>query len=204
MTTARLQDHHLADLRGSGLSDETIRASRIVSATEATTRELLGFGVGPGMVLPYPGTKGAWFGEFAQVKPDSPPIWNGKPAKYVSPKGSQNWLYIPPTLDPRVLTDPSIPLFVSEGVKKVLKAVQEGLPTIGVLGVWSWRGKMNGRSVPIPDLDRIEWRGRTAYIVFDSDVAIKEQVRWAQFRLAQELRQRAAVPFAVPLPGNGQ
>ncbi len=103
-----------------------------------------------------------------------------------------------------MLTDPSIPLYITEGVKKVLKAVQEGLPTIGVLGVWSWRGKVDDRSVPIPDLDRIVWRGRQVFLVFDSDVAIKEQVRWAQFKLGQELRQRVAVPFAVPLPGNGQ
>ncbi len=204
MTTAQLWPHHRADLERSGLTEETIIASQIVSATEAAVRELLGFGVGPGMVLPYPGTKGPWYGEFAQVKPDTPPIWNGKPAKYVSPKGSQNWLYIPPTLAPRVLTDPSITLYITEGVKKVLKAVQEGLPTIGVLGVWSWRGKVDGHSVPIPDLDRIVWRGRTVFLVFDSDVAIKEQVRWAQFKLGQELRQRVAVPFAVPLPGNGQ
>ena len=204
MTTAQLWPHHRADLERSGLTEETIRASRIVSGSEAAVRELLGFGVGPGMVLPYPGTKGPWHGEFAQVKPDAPAVWNGKSAKYVSPKGSKNWLYIPPTLDPRVLTDSSIPLYITEGVKKVLKAVQEDLPTIGVLGVWSWRGKVDGRSVPIPDLDRIVWRGRHVFLVFDSDIAIKEQVRWAQFRLGQELRQRVAVPFAVPLPGNGQ
>ncbi len=206
MTTARLQERHLADLRSSGLSDETISSSRIESATEAAVRELLGFGVGPGMVIPYPGTKGDWHGEFAQVKPDTPPIWGEKLAKYVSPKDSGNWLYIPPTLDPKVLTDPNIPLYLTEGAKKVLKGNQEGLPTIGVLGVWSWRGKRDGRSVPIPDLDRIVWQRRTVYVVFDSDVATKEPVRWAQFKLAQELRRRGAKVSVILLPagGNGE
>jgi phage terminase large subunit len=41
MTTARLQDHHLADLKGSGLSDETITAARCYSGQEPTIRELL-------------------------------------------------------------------------------------------------------------------------------------------------------------------
>lgn len=86
MTTARLQEHHLADLKGSGLSDETIRATRCYSAQEPTVRELLGFGVGPGLAFEFPGTEDAKGVPFVQVKPDTRLEWmNG--AKYVSPKG---------------------------------------------------------------------------------------------------------------------
>ncbi len=57
MTTARVQERHAADLRSSGLSDETIQACGCYSATEASVRDLLGFSVGPGLVFPFAGTE---------------------------------------------------------------------------------------------------------------------------------------------------
>jgi hypothetical protein len=44
---------HLEDLRRSGLSDETIARAGIYSASERQVRDVLGFGAGPGMVIPY-------------------------------------------------------------------------------------------------------------------------------------------------------
>ena len=78
----RLQEHHLRDLRSSGLSDETITLSGCYSATEPTTRMLLGFGVGPGLVFPFPDCIKADGTPFCQVKPDTVPAALGK-AKYV-------------------------------------------------------------------------------------------------------------------------
>ncbi len=61
---------------------------------------------------------------------------------------------------------------------------------------------MNGKSQPIADLDLITWKGRTVYIVFDSDLATKPPVRDAEFKLARELRDRGARVYAVRLPGG--
>ncbi len=199
MTTARLQAHHIADLRSSGLSEETIQASGCYSATEATVRELLGFGVGPGLVFPFPNTEIRAGVPFVQVKPDTRPDWmNG--AKYLTPKGAGCRMYVPPTLDPVKLADPKVPLIVTEGCKKILRAVQEDLIGVAFAGVDAWRDKRGGKSAPISDLDRIPLRGRIVYEVYDSDLAIKPAVRFAEFRLARELTARGAKVYAVRLP----
>jgi hypothetical protein len=198
MTTARLQDHHLADLRGSGLTDETIQASRCYSAQEPTVRELLGFGVGPGLVFPYLGTEDQRGVPFVQVKPDK----RVSGAKYFTPKGAGCRLYIPPTIPAEYLKKTDVQLYLTEGAKKALKATQEGLPCVAVSGVDAWRDRTNGKSAPIADLDRIAWRGRTVRIVFDSDLATKPPVRLAEFKLARELRGRGAEVAAVRLPGG--
>jgi hypothetical protein len=205
MTTALLQEHHLADLRSSGLSDETVRTSRCYSAQEPTVRELLGFGVGPGLVFEFPGTENDKGVPFVQVKPDTRPAWmNG--AKYISPKGGGCRVYVPPTLAADRLANPRVPLYVTEGVKKALKACQEGLTCIALSGVDAWKDHRNGKSAPIPDLDKITWKGRTVTIVYDSDLATKPAVRFAEFRLARELRDRGADVYAVRLPSgpNGE
>ena len=96
-------------------------------------------------------------------------------------------------------------MWLTEGEKKSLKACQEGLPCIAVSGVWSWRtrqGQRDSASVPIADLDFITWRGRVVYIVFDSDIATKPEVRDAEIALAQELRHRGARVLAVRLPAG--
>jgi len=207
MTTARLQDHHLADLRSSGLDEETIRLSGCYSATEPTTRMLLGWGVGPGLVFPFPGCTKVDGTEFCQVKPDNAPQIDGKPAKYVTPKESGCRVYLPPILDRSILTDPSRPLYLTEGCKKPLKATQDGLPTLAFAGVDAWRDRRNGKgSAPIPELDSVAWKTRQVYIIYDSDLARKPPVRFAEFRLARELRERGAKVYAIRIPGgpNGE
>ncbi len=81
-----LNPQHLDDLRSSGLTDETITALGFYSGAAAEVQTILGFAAGSGLIIPYPCIGG---GEpFSRVKPDQPPIINGKPAKYLSPKGS--------------------------------------------------------------------------------------------------------------------
>jgi hypothetical protein len=45
--------------------------------------------------------------------------------------------YIPANFRPKILTDPNVPLYITEGEKKALKACQEDLACIAVAGVWS-------------------------------------------------------------------
>ena len=72
-------------------------------------------------------------------------------------------------------------------------------------GVWSWRtraGRVDGKSVPVEDLDHIAWQGRTVYVVFDSDLATNPNVRDAEHALAKELSRRGGRPAAIRLPGG--
>jgi hypothetical protein len=81
----------------------------------------------PGLAFPYSPSNESGLKPYIRIKIDKPPVINGKPAKYLSPKGSSNRLYIPPGVEV-VLKDTSKPLYLTEGEKKALKAWQEGLP----------------------------------------------------------------------------
>jgi len=201
MTTSRLLPHHLADLRRSGLSDDTILRSGIFSAPEAQVREILGYGCGSGMVIPYYDPFNSGRIVLHRARLDNPGN-DGK--RYRTPKGAANRLYIPPVLDPAKVTDPTVPICLVEGEKKALKAAQEGLYCLGLAGVWSWKTRTNGKSHSIPDLVQIPWRNRTVTIVYDSDLAAKTAVQFAEFRLAQELTARGAKVHALRLPSGPQ
>ena len=188
-----LTSHHAENLRESGLSDETVRAAGLFSADEHQVKTILGTGYGSGLMIPYDAS-------YSRLRLDSPGP-DGK--RYRAPKGQPSRLYlkgleITRSLD--VLTDPAIPLYVTEGEKKALKACQEGYATVGLSGVWSWKQKLHGQSLDIPDLDRVEWKRRRAIVVFDSDCEDKPAVAWAEHALCQTLRQRGAEVFVVRLP----
>ncbi len=197
---------HRQDLQRSGLNDDTIVRARVYSAPERQVRDLLGYGVGAGMVIPYLGVNGASGGQpYVRVRLDRADK-DGK--RYRSPKQAQNHLYIPPMLDATQLADVRIPLFVTEGEKKALKAAQEGLLCVGLAGVWSWRTRFpdKDRGVPLPELEALVLAGRVIYVVFDSDRATNADVQRAERALAAYLAGRGAKVFRVPLaPGpHGQ
>ena len=194
----QLVPHHQKDLEGSGLSADTQIASGIYSASAAETPQL-GFGnVGAGMVIPYLGEP-----PFARLKPDEPPQRKGRAAKYLTPKGAGNRLYVPATLDPEVLQDPSQRLLITEGEKKALKAVQEGFACVALAGVWSFQPKRlpRQRRALIADFKTVVWEGREVCIVYDSDLADNENVKCAERMLAVLLAKLNADVKLVRLPG---
>jgi AAA domain-containing protein/uncharacterized protein DUF3854 len=191
---------HREDLHRSGLDDEVIARAGIYSAPERQVRDILGYGAGAGMVIPYADAATGVLNGYARVKLDKADA-QGK--RYRSPLRTPNRLYIPPILDRKLLADPALPLWLTEGEKKALKACQEGLACIAASGVWSWKKRdADDKSVPVADLDAITWRGRVVYIVFDSDLAQNPSVKLAEFRLAHELGRRGARVLAVRLPGG--
>jgi len=190
---AGLADGHLEDLLRSGLSTETILGSQIYSASRAEASALVGYGVGPAMVFPYSANGNS----YARLKLDHAGP-DGK--RYRSPKGRGNHLYLPRPLDP---ADTKQILYITEGEKKCLRAVQDGLLCIALSGVWSWRQKgPDGQSVPIPDLDKIPWADRDVRIVFDSDLATKPDVQAAETAFAAHLAGRGATVSAIRLPAG--
>jgi hypothetical protein len=202
----RLEARHLADLAASGITEEFALQNGCFSGSVEQVKAILGFNPtnSPGLVFSYPGTNGNGQKPFMRVKPDVPPVIDGKPAKYLSPKGAANRLYVPRGVE-LAFKDPSISLYIVEGEKKALKTALERLMCIALAGVWCWKTKGDdGQSRPIPDLDRIEWVGRAAYIVFDSDAVQNPKVRDAEQALAKELRGRGAVVRVIRLPGTEQ
>jgi len=201
-----LLPNHLADLKSSGLSDEAIIASGCYSVDRREAITILGIDPGcDGLAFPYPSSNGK--PQFARIKPDTPykaPGWK-KPAKYLTPAGEKNRLYIPATLDQSVLPDPTVPLIVTEGEKKALKATAEGFPCVALPGVWSWaagKDSETGQRHTIHDLDLVTWKGRVVHVCYDSDAVTNEQVQKAERALAEHLQSRGAEVKAVRLPGG--
>jgi hypothetical protein len=190
-----LSEPHRRKLSDCGLTDETTARARLYTGSPAEVKDLLGYGTGgTGLVIPYRD-------DYARVRIDNPGP-DGK--RYRSPAKQGNRLYIPPTLDSRILSDPTVRLYVTEGEFKALKATQEGFATVALPGVWSWRTRVHGQSLPIADLDRVVWAKRTVIVVFDADAEVKPGVAWAEHGLCQELRSRGAKVYVVRLPDNLQ
>jgi putative DNA primase/helicase len=225
-----LLPNHVADLRKSGLNDDTIRACGFYTVKgSGRIQELMGWPLrigGSALAIPYHDAEGqpALFrgpdgqplldekGQplpYTRLRSDKPRKIKGKkdPAKYESRSGSQSLPYFPPgTL--AALKDPSQPLLITEGEKKAAKAAQDGFPCVGLAGVDCWskprpkgkNGKPKGERELSAELAAIPWQNRPVFIVYDSDLAEKSGVQWAEWNLAQELAGRGAIVKAVRLP----
>jgi hypothetical protein len=133
--------------------------------------------------------------------------------KYLNASGQCSLLYFPPGLEASVMSNTALPLVITEGEKKTLalhrlSTYSGGLAflALGLSGVWNWR-----RTVPpadtdgmptketIPDLDLINWSGRSVTIVFDANVRSNESVAKARDALATEMAGRGAIVKVVDL-----
>lgn len=202
-TIARINANHLAELRDSGLSDQTIRDAGIHSETDpARLAQLLGWRryprrLGSAIVFPFRDADGV--NGYCQIKADSPRTINGRVVKYESPRGQPPRVYFPPSVLPKLAT-PDPELLITEGIKKALAATQEGFPCIGLAGVSSFYESRSTRL--LPELERIAWRGRRVYIAFDSDAVDKPQVADAERVLAAKLAAMGAVVRVIRIPAG--
>jgi hypothetical protein len=146
-----------------------------------------------GVAIPYffPGTSEVREYRLRRDHPDIKIDGNGraKPKqKYLSPSGRGNMLYFPPGMREAQLREMALPLIITEGEFKTLALWRLAnwnnvefprFLSVGVSGVYNWRGtigKTNGPDGerldvkgPIPDLERIAWKGRKAIIAYDAD-----------------------------------
>ena len=122
--------------------------------------------------------------------------------KYLQPRNSGVAPYFPTLIDwLPLLQDVTQPLIITEGELKAAKATAEGLPTIGLGGVNSYRSMRNGYDF-LPHLEKIDWVKREVYLIFDSDLQANSNVCRALNDLALALAQRGALPKMVLLPSG--
>ena len=127
MNNLSLAPEHYKDLQKSGLADDTIRDAGIKSVPSAQIHKKLGFTIS-GLLSMYEipfDDKYSRFRAFYEAGKEFDKDGKHKP-KYFEIKGSGNRLYMPSNVTP-VLGDVSIPIDITEGEKKALKACQEGL-----------------------------------------------------------------------------
>jgi len=189
-----LADHHKKMLtEESGINPEVVEARGYRTIQKKIDLKNLGFAERqcnpPGLLIPiYSPT-----GDVAtyQYRPDLPRVGkDGKPVKYEIPSGTRMALDVHPFAR-EMLRDPSVPLFVVEGIKKGDALVSRGLCAIGLQGVWNWRGtNERGGKVALPEWEYVALNGREVYVVFDSDIVLKPEVYGAMARVKAFLEGR--------------
>lgn len=198
--TPALAEHHRRMVEvESGLPLALVEARGYFTATKKTELERLGFSDPqrnvPALVIPMYSVDGDLWGH--QSRADEPRFGrDGKPLKYESPRGLSPRLDVHPAARP-LLADKSLPLWVTEGVKKGDALVSRGLCAVALLGVWLWKAK-----IELADWDKIHLKGRKVYVVFDSDVTQKREVRQALRRFRAMLERRYATFACIQIPSR--
>lgn len=134
-----------------------------------------------------------------QIRPNEPRVRDGKAIKYETAGGSEVILDVHPRMRDAVSSGDG-DLWITEGIKKADCLTSRGLPTVGIIGVWNWQRK--GEMLPCWDHVRLD--GRRVYVVFDSDVMVKENVQLALERFVEALGGRGADVRVVYLPQSGE
>jgi len=164
---------HAELLVASAVSPEVARERGYVSAGEKTRLESAGFAksqrVVPSLLIPIYGTDGEL--RTHQNRPDNPRLDNGKPRKYETPWRHAICLDVPRRVNGQ-LTDPAVPLWITEGARKADAAVTAGLCCIALIGVDGWQSK----GIALPDWKLVRLKDREVLIAYDSDVMSKASV----------------------------
>jgi hypothetical protein len=194
-----LHPEHLADLRRSGISDETFARQKIRTVPPSMIEPLLGFDapqVRHAYLIPFPDPRGGWMNHVRMKV--FPSVATGRGTiKYLQPKRSGVRIFFPlATLNAVMHT--TEPLYFVEGEKKALAVAQLGLPAVGMSGVEGWH--VAGARDLHPDLDDVGQRGRLVRILPDGDVHTNPAIARAVYRLSAALERRGAVVQIALLP----
>ena len=197
-----LAPEHRADLKKSGLSDNTIE--QLLFESERPQEMIRIPGVESAYALPYFGLDGQP-NCFRRMKL-FPPVRrsDGSTQKYDQPQGTAPQLYMPPLIYwPAVARNPKCNLLLTEGEKKAAAMCERGLYCAAVAGVWNWRQSLdNGERLTLPVFDQFVWQDRTVELIPDSDVwrPDKQDALRGFFALGQSLISRGATVRLVKLP----
>jgi hypothetical protein len=198
---------HLAMLAASGITAEFAMARGYETITDPKRLTQLKIvkparHCVPGLLVPMLRDEGSTWGY--QYRPDNPRLRDGKPVKYETPWGQCNGLDIPPGVA-AMLSDPSIPLWITEGTKKADCGAINGLCIVGLSGVWNWlhTNSAGGRTA-LPEWRDVALNGRRVIIGFDGDTARRESVQKAMRGLASYLATKGARIEYLHLPDTDQ
>ena len=190
--------HRRMLLEESGISPAVVAQRGYYSAKTKTELARLGFSErqrrAVALVIPMYSPAGELVTH--QIRPDSPrENSDGIPIKYETPSRTPIHLDVHPSQTERV-KDPSVPLWIVEGVKKGDSLVSRDQCAVALQGVWCWQKD----GVPLPEWEDIKLWGRPVCVVFDSDVMTNSKVQAALEGLVSFLRGRGARVQVAYLP----
>lgn len=139
--------------------------------------------------------------------------------KYVKPRTTKNFLYVPPMMPRKLLENTDSPIVIFEGEFKALAAARVAsedftrsdwiFTPVAISGVDNFRtrrrrvletGEKVELSAGLAEFDFFTWRGRKIIILFDSDIDEKPNVKAARGRLKNFLLEKKAKVFLADLP----
>jgi len=165
-----------------GISRERFDIAGIQEVDKRQARAM-GYRDEAGIVVPYFHPLTSELLETQRIRYFDPPLVEGKPRRYQQLRGTPVEAYFDPNVEwEPIFKNPKIDLYITEGEMKAIAANQHGYVTIAIGGVDSFGGE-----TLTPLLQKIKWKGRRVYIVYDSDAATKENVLRAERRLAEVL-----------------
>ncbi|MDD5703700.1 MAG: DUF3854 domain-containing protein, partial [Dehalococcoidales bacterium] len=201
---SQLSPHHLDHLKKSAILLEFIDQRGYQTIAGRKQLETLGFSKQqchvPGILIPLWGIDGNSIVGY-QFRPDSPRLNSkGRPIKYETPRGAANRLDCPPSCQ-KLLADPNVLLWITEGVKKGDALASQGECVVDLTGIWNWRAKNSFGGITVSsDFDSIALNDRQVYLAPDSDYATNPSVSQAVKRLAEFLKRKKSSVSIVLLP----
>jgi hypothetical protein len=198
--------HERMLMEDSGISPEIAESRGYHTAEKKAELKRLGFPesqcLAPALVMPVYSPTGEI--SLYQIRPDTPRIGkDGKLRKYEIPNGAGMKMDVHPSTRDK-LDDPSVPLFITEGIKKGDALVSRDLCAVALLGVSCYRGRNEkGGKTILAEWEYIALNdGRQVYIVFDSDIMLKQDVYNAMGRIKGFAESRGAAVAVVYLPSG--
>lgn len=210
---SELHPDHALLLKESNIREYVAAARQYESVSTKARLNALGFSVAqqycvslgaPALLIPIWGMNGRV--KNYELRPNKPRIEDGKPIKYERPKGSSVCLDIPNLEAVRQsLRCGDVPLFISEGSRKVGAGISKEWLCIGIGGVDAWRGtqeiiKNVKGLIALVEWEYLHLKGSRVYLCFDSDYRRKKQVRYALRRFKKFLEHRGAEVWICWLP----
>jgi hypothetical protein len=134
----------------------------------------------------------------AQIRPERPrqSRRTGKALKYETAYQDRPIVDVHPFMREAV-KDASVPVLITEGVKKADAATSRGLCAVALAGVDGWVSK---GGVPLSCWEHVALEERQVFVAYDSDVMTKPEVQGALGRLVAFLEGRGAEVRVIYLP----
>ncbi len=192
---AALNSIHRQELAASAI-DEAVISERGYQSVERQDRaEVAALGIPawalssnerfPGLLVPMYRATGERIS--VQFKPATPITIKGKGLKYVSVRGQTNRLDVHPRNHSRI-TDLTVPLWITEGVKKGDSLTSRGCCTVTITGVFGWRSKL----ATLGDWEDVPLKGREIFVCFDADARTNRNVARAMVRFGRWCSSKGA------------
>src|SRR5215218_8312231 len=162
-------DHRRMLYEGSAIPPDVAaaRGYRTITSAADVPPEFARWQRRPGLLVPTPSPDGETVGY--QLRPDKPiKRKSGNTPKYETPADSRITLDVNPLMLEAVRHGDG-DLWIPEGCRKVDALAGQGIPAVGIVGVWNFAVPGSKSETPLPCWSHVRLDGRRVIIAYDAD-----------------------------------